>query len=422
MANEVVINVKADTAKAEGGLDRLKNGMKKAGAAATIAGGAIVGMGVASLKTFSDAGDEVHKMALRTGFSTEALSELRVAAELSGTNLKALETGFRRMQMSIVDAGEGVVLAEDAFKKLGVEFDDVAGKSPEEQFKILTNALAELETQEDKVSVAMDIFGRAGTAMLPMLADGEEGLEAMRQKAHDLGVVFDQEAANKAARLSDAMGTMKGSMSGVMMVVAEQLAPVVSDLAEKIEVAVSKVSKWAEENPKLAQVLITATAVLGGVLVVLGPLLLAMSALITIGPAVGAAFTMMLGPVGLIIIAVAALAAAWATNFGNIRGITEEVVNFIIGMVNTMIRALNVIQIPSWVPAIGGKGFNIPEIPEVNLTGGGGGNGAPSAPAGTHIPDAGHPMGGNMQIDNFGNAQIEYSGTATDFENDLANS
>ena len=43
MANEVVINVTADTSKAGKGLDGIRDKMKKVGAGATVAGGLIVG-------------------------------------------------------------------------------------------------------------------------------------------------------------------------------------------------------------------------------------------------------------------------------------------------------------------------------------------------------------------------------------------
>lgn len=46
-----------------------------------------------------------------------------------------------------------------------------------------------------------------------------------------------------------------------------------------------------------------------------------------------------------------------------IVSIGKGLVNGIIDMINAFIRGLNKsVQIPSWVPAIGGKGFNIPEI------------------------------------------------------------
>ena len=56
--------------------------------AAVIAGSAILGFGISSIKTFAETGDAIQKMALRTGFSTEALSELGFAAEQSGASLR----------------------------------------------------------------------------------------------------------------------------------------------------------------------------------------------------------------------------------------------------------------------------------------------------------------------------------------------
>ena len=37
--------------------------------------------------------------------------------------------------------------------------------------------------------------------------------------------------------------------------------------------------------------------------------------------------------------------------------------------INLFLRGLNKIKIPDWVPGVGGKGFNIPEIPRL-ATGG----------------------------------------------------
>ncbi len=44
-------------------------------------------------------------------------------------------------------------------------------------------------------------------------------------------------------------------------------------------------------------------------------------------------------------------------------------INFIIGAINGFIRGVNKVKIPDWVPAVGGKGINIPQIPKL-ATGG----------------------------------------------------
>ena len=368
MANEVIINVKANTDKAKTGLESMRSSMKKVGAAATIAGAAIIALGAASLKSFSSAGDEVNKMSLRTGYGTEALSELRLAAELSGTSLAALETGVRRMQMSVVDAGRGVKLSVDAFDALGLSVDAIKQLSPEEQFDKMTVALAGIDDVAIRTKTAMDLFGRAGTQLLPMLAGGKEGLEDMKQQAHDLGLVFDKEAAAKAARLTDAMTTMKGSLSGVMMVIAEALAPSISQMAEKIGEVVSRISAWAEENPKLFKLIVIITGAIGAFLAVLGPVLIAISMISAILPALGIAFGILTGPIGLVVLAITGLALAFKNNlfgirdlavrlFDNITGIISKVVNWLIEKINSMIDAVN---------HIGGFfGQNIPHLDEM---------------------------------------------------------
>ena len=48
---------------------------------------------------------------------------------------------------------------------------------------------------------------------------------------------------------------------------------------------------------------------------------------------------------------------------GYLGGIFKLPINLIIGIVNTAIKGFNMIKLPDWVPGIGGKGINIPEIP-----------------------------------------------------------
>lgn len=50
--------------------------------------------------------------------------------------------------------------------------------------------------------------------------------------------------------------------------------------------------------------------------------------------------------------------------FEGLKSIAKGVMNGIISILNTGIRGLNKIKIPDWVPGIGGKGINIPEIPQ----------------------------------------------------------
>jgi len=226
---EVEVVIKG-TDKASGVMGKIGKAAKGLGIGIAAIGTAAVGMGIAAVKGFAEAGDEVQKMALRTGISTEALSELRHAAELSGSSLESLETGFKKMARFVDDAKQGLSTATDVMDTMGISVEDFAGLSPEETFNKLSMAIADMEDPLAQQNAAMELFGRAGTDLLPMLSQGAEGLAEMKQEAHDLGLVFSQEAADSAAEFNDNITRLQGAFNGLMNELAKALMPILEEL------------------------------------------------------------------------------------------------------------------------------------------------------------------------------------------------
>ena len=282
---ELLVKIGTDTKQLKAGLNSaeknvggfagtIKKHQRAIGMAMAAAGAAILAAGALSVKAFASMGDEVQKMALRTGFSTEALSELRHAAQLSGTSLQGLEKASRTLSGAILDAGFGLETYVRAFDKIGLSYEQLKPLSPEDQFIAVMQALAGLSDESERAALAADLFGRAGTQLLPMLANGAEGLAEMRQEAHDLGIVFDLEAANKAAAFQDAMTKLKGSVTGVMVEVGSLLVDSLKPLIDDITEVIKKIKIWADEHPGLTKVIVNTGIAIGGVLTVMGTLIL----------------------------------------------------------------------------------------------------------------------------------------------------
>lgn len=53
--------------------------------------------------------------------------------------------------------------------------------------------------------------------------------------------------------------------------------------------------------------------------------------------------------------------------FTGMKALVKSPVNAIIDMLNKLIRGINTVRIPDWVPGIGGKGINIPTIPRLRV-------------------------------------------------------
>ena len=371
---ELLVKIGTDTRQLKTGLDRadkqvggfantIKKHHKAIGIAMTAAGAAILAFGVKSVLTFAQMGDEVAKMAKRTGFSTEALSELRHAAQLSGASLAGLEKASRTLSGAILDAGFGLETYVRSFDQLGLSYESLAKLSPEEQFMAVMEALAKVENESTRAALATDLFGRAGTQLLPMLADGAEGLADMRQEAHDLGIVFDLEAAKKAEAFNDAITKLKGAVSGIMIQVGGFIADALKPMIDTIKVVIAKIGDWMKEHPALAKVITTATMVIGALLVVLGPLLIMLPGIIAALPLLGAAFAALIGPVGIVIAIIAALIAigvlVWK-NWDVISAKAKEIWNAIAGFFSSVWGTITSIFREHWdkilailFPAIG---------------------------------------------------------------------
>ena len=57
--------------------------------------------------------------------------------------------------------------------------------------------------------------------------------------------------------------------------------------------------------------------------------------------------------------------------WNGIKSAFSSGINGLIGLINGFIRGVNKIKLPDWIPGVGGKGINIPLIPQVALAKGG---------------------------------------------------
>jgi len=334
--SESIKGAQKETKSLGGFIQKNSAQIKKTGMAMTAAGAVITGAIGKMVSGYVKAGDEVHKMALRTGFSTEALSELRYAAEISGASLGDVEKGVKKMSKTIMDAKDGMATYVRSFDRIGLSAEDLIKLSPEEQFNTIAKAITAIESPTIRAATAQEIFGRAGTQLLPLFAEGEKGLEALKQKAREMGIVFDQEAADKAAKLNDAMTTLRESFKGVTFSIADKLVPIITKFVERVSGVITKIRTWMEAHPKLASLITKVVLVLGGLMAVLGPILIFL-------PALAAGFTLLTGPIGLVMAAVVGLIALVALIIANWEPISKffselwkKIIGFFVGAYNVI--------------------------------------------------------------------------------------
>jgi hypothetical protein len=188
--------------------------------------------------------DKMHKLNLRLGVSTESLSQMKHAAELSGIGFDTLTMAMQRSTRRIAEAAQDTGEAKDALAELGMDAGQLNQMKPDEQILAIADAMAEVPGQADKVRLAMKLFDSEGVAMLQMLAAGRDGITEMMQEADFLGQTLSQTAAEDIAAAGDAITRMKVSMGGVVKTILEEMAPAIIDIADGI-------AYWVAENRDL---------------------------------------------------------------------------------------------------------------------------------------------------------------------------
>jgi len=187
--------LKADLAKAEA---EVTGSGKKMEAAATssgqgIASGltkfigpALITAGVVVATAFAEMvkntialGHELTIMSKRTGLSTTFLQSMGYAAEMTGGKLKDIEQISQRMTQTIAKAGEGNKAAVKTLTDLGLSYDLLKTKTPEEQFRMIFDAVAKIPDPIERALAAQQSLGSAD--FLPLI-DQYRQLEEQQKK------------------------------------------------------------------------------------------------------------------------------------------------------------------------------------------------------------------------------------------------
>jgi hypothetical protein len=143
-----------------------------------------------------EAAAQIGRTAEKVGMSVEQFSRLSYAAKLSGTSVEDLATGVKFFERHITDAQAGSKQQIKLFQTMGISTKD-AGKA----LLDIADKFASYKDSAAKTALAVEIFGRGGIAMIPILNKGAEGIRQLGIEGDKLGVTLDDKAAKAAIHL-----------------------------------------------------------------------------------------------------------------------------------------------------------------------------------------------------------------------------
>ncbi|MFO0202578.1 MAG: hypothetical protein ACOVRM_17265 [Planctomycetaceae bacterium] len=248
---DLVVNLTANSKGVQSGLQEAQ-GYMTAFAAASVA------FATASVAQFVRVGSAFDDMAKRTGVSVEALSTLSYAAKLSDTSIESVQGGLMKMAKLMGEVRSGSAQAAEKLQALGLSTTQMLAANPEQQFKMVADAIAGISDPSQQAAAAMEIFGKGAGDLLPLLQMGGKGIEYMQQKGVEFGAMITDDMAASAAELGDSIDNLLTSFTGLAMVIGSFVADILTPLF-------NLTAKLVTEYRDFFGVLGIAAAVIGGV-------------------------------------------------------------------------------------------------------------------------------------------------------------
>ena len=196
--------LKQEVARSERTIASFGLAISRVAGIASIAVAAGGGVAIFAKKTFAQL-DGLNKIIERLGVNAEAYQALAFAARRSGIATNTFNLALQRFVRRSAEAARGTGEARGAFRERGITLTDNHGRM-RDTFAVLNDvadAMLGVADGQDRVRNAQKLFDSEGVAFLNVLLKGSAGIDEMRAKARELGIVMSGETLDAATRLND---------------------------------------------------------------------------------------------------------------------------------------------------------------------------------------------------------------------------
>lgn len=258
---ERAVEAAEESGIAEGGL---RGGFAAIGALSGI--GLVGGFATHMLDEVAKVNVELEHLHMQTGLSVESLAGLQQMVKEMGGEFEPISTGLIRLNRAFVEAQQGTLSYQQAFADIGLRWQQLKDQSPEERLNAVSAAFKRTSDVGQSAAAAITLFGKGGVALIPVLKEQGEQLEATMKREGELTGITDQ-TASAARRWTQDTARLSAVFRSALMPVIEHADPVIRSVAVAFETAAASIISVAEAAA-------TAVVALGGGLQSLGTLVL----------------------------------------------------------------------------------------------------------------------------------------------------
>ena len=142
------------------------------------AGGAFAAFDAAkeAITSTIELGHATEKLSAVTGLDVKQASTWIETLKARGVASTAASTAFITLSRNISHAEDGTKTAKKAFDSLGISMADLKTDSTQQVVLQVADAMSKVESPARRAALAQQLFGRGAQALIPILAEGKQGV------------------------------------------------------------------------------------------------------------------------------------------------------------------------------------------------------------------------------------------------------
>jgi hypothetical protein len=210
-------------------------------------------------KEIASATNDIERQAAVLGINTDEFQKWQYAAKMSDVNAQELAIGLKLLSQNMENASLGSGDAAKYFSAMGISV-----KTAEGHLRPLNQVMGDImdkfafwEDGPRKIAIAMQLFGRSGETLIPLLNKGSSGFAEFAKEAERLGIILSPDLVKKGGEAEDAFKRItaqweatKKSFAGGAKIIADAWEPVLA-VINIIGAGIRKIKEFSDWVEKL---------------------------------------------------------------------------------------------------------------------------------------------------------------------------
>jgi len=197
----------------------------------------------------ASATNEIERQAAVLGISTDELQKWQYAAKMSDVNAQEFAIGIKLLSRNMEDASSGSGDAAKYFSAMGISVKTTQGhlRPLNDVMGDIMDKFASWEDGPRKIAIAMQLFGRSGETLIPLLNKGKTGFNELAEEARKLGIILSPELIQKGSQAEDIFKKINEQLRVAKL----NWAPIALEVAKfsyGFLESVNIIKKWMDDN------------------------------------------------------------------------------------------------------------------------------------------------------------------------------